>query len=138
MPAPAMPRSSTKAADGNPGLFDTQWCECDASETSSRDPDAVLAHDITCLYGGEDKRKHLKDRCRCWVPPLMADGAITLNEHDERCGFPIRRCENDQHRTWIHRACGRPMRMRYCGCTGSDHGYTFDQDRSWWVHYDCG
>jgi hypothetical protein len=26
--------------------------------------------------------------------------------------------------------------MRFCGCTPS--GYTFDEQRGWWVHYVCG
>jgi len=120
------------------GLSDARWCDCDPDETTSRDPDTVLAHALTCLYGGEPERKHLKKRCICWVPPVMTQGALTMNEHDEECGFPLRRCGNDEHRLFVHTACGRPMRMRYCGCTGLDYGYTFDRARGWWVHYDCG
>lgn len=124
---------------GDPGLFGGgSWCDCDPAETKSRDPDTVLAHDLTCLYGGEKKRRPNRKRCTCWVPKVMATGAIGLNEHDEECGFPKRRCENDQHHVWIHRACGKPLRMRYCGCTGSDHGFTYDRARGWWVHCECG
>ena len=116
----------------------TKWCDCDEAVTADRDPDAVLEHEITCLYGGELKRKALKDRCRCWHTPTLANGAISLNEHDDDCGFPLCRCDNDQHRTWVHRACGRLVRMRFCGCTGSDPAFTWNEDRGWWVHYVCG
>lgn len=119
-------------------LFGGEWCDCDAAGASTRDPDTVLAHDVTCLYGGEKDRRHNRDRCRCWEPPVLARGSISLNEHDDECGFPGRRCENDQHRVWVHRACGRPARMRFCGCSGSDRGYTLDEARDWWVHYECG
>ncbi len=120
------------------GLFDGRWCDCDQDETASRDPDTVLAHDLTCLYSGDPKRKQLKASCTCWVPPVMARGSLTLNEHDEECGFPQQRCGSDEHRLFDHNACGRPMRMRFCGCAGSDYGYTLDRVRDWWVHYDCG
>jgi len=71
-------------------------------------------------------------------PPVLARGAITVLEHDEGCGFPERRCKNDVHRMFVHAACGRPVRMRFCGCSDTDHGYTFDTTRGWWVHYVCG
>jgi hypothetical protein len=116
----------------------TLWCDCDASTTADRDVDSVVAHEVTCLYGGDPKRKHLRARCRCWATPTLAQGSLTLNEHDEDCGFPLRRCENDEHRIWKHQACGRPVAMRFCGCTSSDHGFTLDIVRGWWVHYDCG
>lgn len=115
----------------------TQWCDCDPSKPD-RDVDSVLAHELNCLFGGDPKRKHLKSRCHCWTAPTLAQGSLTLNDHDEVCGFPFRRCENDKHHIWRHRACGRPMRMRFCGCSGSDYGFTFDVVRGWWVHYDCG
>ena len=88
--------------------------------------------------GGERDRRQLKERCRCWAPPVLADGPLTLDRHDEACGFPRRRCDNDKHRVWVHRACGRPVRMRFCGCSGSDHGFTYDDVRGWRVHYVCG
>jgi hypothetical protein len=114
------------------------WCDCGDRQMADRDPDSVVGHELTCLYGGEVKRVHLRGRCRCWDPPLSAQGPLTLNEHDETCGFPVHQCENDDHRIWIHRACGRPVSMRFCGCSGSDHGYTFDRASGWWVHYVCG
>jgi hypothetical protein len=111
------------------------WCDC--SDTPC-DPDDVPVHDIRCMYGGDPKRTQFKARCRCWEPPVTADGPITMLEHDAECGYPERRCENDAHRMFIHAACGRPVRMRFCGCTSTDHGYTHDTVRGWWVHYVCG
>ena len=114
------------------------WCDCVSTARTAGDPDMVASHELTCMYGGDPKRAKLRNRCRCWEPPTSADGALTCNEHDDVCGFPTRRCEDDEHRIWIHAACGRPVRMRYCGCRGSDHGYTLDVTRGWWVHYACG
>ena len=74
--------------------------------------------------------------CECEDGPVSATGPLTMLAHDESCGFPERRCENDQHRITIHDACGKPVRMRYCTCTAS--GYTHDVARDWWVHYACG
>jgi hypothetical protein len=59
-------------------------------------------------------------------------------DHDESCGFPQTPCDNRDHKVLVHKACGKPIQVRFCGCRRSDHGYTFDPQRGWWVHYVCG
>jgi hypothetical protein len=74
--------------------------------------------------------------CDCEDAPLEARGSLTLLDHDEECGFPEQRCTDAAHRMRVHDGCGRPVPMRFCACAPS--GYTYDVDRAWWVHYQCG
>ena len=126
------------AGDDNVAQAGVVWCDCDTSAGTSRDPDNVPAHDIRCMYGGDPKRAQFRSRCRCWEPPVRADGGGISIVVSLVSFFAARRCENDAHRMFFHAACGRPVRMRYCGCTSTDHGYTYDTVRGWWVHYVCG
>ena len=74
--------------------------------------------------------------CDCPDAPLRARGAATLLDHPGGCEFPSGICTVRAHRVMTHKACGRELRMRFCGCIPS--GYTFDEERGWWVHYVCG
>lgn len=76
--------------------------------------------------------------CGCDQAPVLATGALTILDHPGRCGFPIQRCEEDGHRLVRHEECGRPVAMRFCGCGKATSGFTFDRERGWWVHYQCG
>jgi hypothetical protein len=74
--------------------------------------------------------------CDCDDAPLYATGASTLLDHPGGCEFPVGICTIRAHRITVHAACGRPLRMRFCGCAPS--GYSYDRKRGWWVHYICG
>lgn len=74
--------------------------------------------------------------CDCPDAPHTVRGAATLLAHPGGCEFPEGVCTVRAHRVTRHEACGRELLMRYCGCIPS--GYTFDEERGWWVHYVCG
>ena len=82
--------------------------------------------------------QHDQRWCRCADSPVSARGPLTFIDHLDGCGFPEERCEIDSHRRLVHDACGRVLAMRFCGCGGSDRGFTLDAARGWWVHYVCG
>ena len=83
-----------------------------------------------------DARAPLSAWCDCPDAPARATGAATLLDHPGGCEFPAGICTVREHRVTTHKSCGRPIRMRFCGCIPS--GYTFDHARGWWVHYVCG
>jgi hypothetical protein len=74
--------------------------------------------------------------CDCPDAPLYARGPSTLLDHPGGCQFPAGICTVRAHRVVVHEACGRELRIRFCACIPS--GYTFDEERGWWVHYVCG
>ncbi len=74
--------------------------------------------------------------CDCADAPLSARGASTLLGHPGGCEFPGGICTVRAHRVVTHEGCGRELRMRFCACIAV--GYTFDEERRWWVHYVCG
>jgi hypothetical protein len=74
--------------------------------------------------------------CGCEDSPWFVRSPLTIWDHPDDCGFPAEPCRAGRHRTSIHKGCGREMPIRFCGCLAS--GYTFDRDRVWWVHYECG
>ena len=76
------------------------------------------------------------DWCSCADAPWFVSIPFTLLDHDESCGFPVSPCSVRAHRVTVHKGCGRPMPVRFCGCQPS--GYSFDVARGWWVHYYCG
>lgn len=76
------------------------------------------------------------DWCSCPDAPWFVDKPYTLLDHDETCGFPVSPCSVRAHRITVHKGCGRPMPVRFCGCQPS--GYSYDVARGWWVHYYCG
>src|SRR5450759_1931384 len=67
------------------------------------------------------------DWCSCPDAPWFVDGPYTLLDHDETCGFPVSPCSVRAHRITVHKGCGRPMPVRFCGCQPS--GYSFDVER---------
>lgn len=85
---------------------------------------------------GPDALAPLSAWCDCPDAPTRATGAVTLLDHPGGCEFPAGACTVRAHRVMTHKSCGRPIRMRFCGCIPS--GYTFDCARGWWVHYVCG
>ena len=76
------------------------------------------------------------DWCSCPDAPWFVSMPYTLLDHDETCGSPVSPCSVREHRTTVHKGCGRPMPVRFCGCQPS--GYSYDVERGWWVHYHCG
>ena len=76
------------------------------------------------------------DWCACDDAPWLVRGPLTVLDHPDACGFPVQPCGLADHHTSIHKGCGRAMPIRFCGCLAS--GYTFDEARGWWVHFECG
>ena len=74
--------------------------------------------------------------CECADAPRRARGPASLLDHPTPCEFPEGICSVPEHRTTIHRECGRPLLMRYCGCGST--GFTHDIERDWWVCVWCG
>lgn len=74
--------------------------------------------------------------CGCPDAPLYARGPSTFLDHPGGCEFLVDVCTVRSHRVTIHKACGRELAVRFCGCPPS--GYTFDPERDWWAHYSCG
>lgn len=74
--------------------------------------------------------------CDCADAPLRVTGPVSLLGHPGGCEFPVGICSVREHRTTIHKHCGRPLLMRYCGCGGTC--FTFDVERDWWVCFGCG
>jgi hypothetical protein len=77
-----------------------------------------------------------RDWCECDDAPRYARGAATLLDHPGACDFPDGICTERAHRVTVHPACGRELRIRFCGCGGT--GFSHDVERDWWVHYECG
>ncbi len=76
--------------------------------------------------------------CDCLDGPVFATAEPPLLDHGSGCGFPEASCRVPEHRMTVHAECGRPVEMRFCGCTHPDFGFTLDPDRGWWVHPPCG
>ena len=74
--------------------------------------------------------------CDCAEAPVLVRGPATFLDHPGGCEFPTGICTVRAHRVTVHQKCGRELAVRFCGCLPS--GYTFDPERSWWVHYYCG
>ena len=80
----------------------------------------------------------MSEWCTCQDRPRYVTGPLGMLDHPGGCDFPKGICEATAHRMTVHALCGRPIEMLFCGCTGSDHGYSHDEARDWWVHYACG
>lgn len=74
--------------------------------------------------------------CDCADASLRVTGAVSLLGHPGGCAFPEDVCSVREHRITVHRHCGRPLLMRYCGCGST--GFTHDTERDWWVCVWCG
>ena len=76
------------------------------------------------------------DWCACEDAPWLVRGSLTALDHPNGCRFPDQPCSVPEHHTSIHKSCGLRMPMRFCGSLALS--YAFDQERGWWVHYECG
>ena len=74
--------------------------------------------------------------CDCSDAPLIVRGAATVLDHPGGCAFPAGICQVREHRVTVHVACGRELRMRFCGCGAT--AFAWDVERDWWVHHVCG
>lgn len=74
--------------------------------------------------------------CNCPDRPLYAHGPTTLLDHPGECEFPDGICTRREHRVTVHQTCGCELVIRFCGCGAA--AFTFDPERGWWVHNECG
>ena len=50
--------------------------------------------------------------CPCPDSPTGAKGPLTLLDHASECGFPVERCDIDDHRRVVHESCGLVVPVR--------------------------